>query len=170
MKTIRTAIMILALSAIALSCEKNDDDIHISGFEDQIHKAVNTYRVENGLNELAHNYNVLSRESKAHAKGRADGSISDSQVADDMAERWHEVEDKLGVTNVSNEAYLSGAIADEITSANAIQIATALVEAWASDSIGDLILKGDYTIHGPGEARTSDGRTYVMHMLCKFNQ
>ncbi len=45
MKTIRTIVTILALAAIVVSCEKDDEDqIHISAFEDQLHKAVNDYR------------------------------------------------------------------------------------------------------------------------------
>ncbi len=170
MKTIRTASLIFAICVIAISCEKKDNDLHISAFEDQLHKAVNAYRDTAGFNILAHNFDVLSREAKAHAKGRADGSISESDVYADMEERWIRVYDKWGIGNVSNHRNLRGTVTGEITSLNVVEVAAGLVHAWASDSIGRSILEGDYTVHGPGESKASDGTTYVMHMMCKFNQ
>jgi uncharacterized protein YkwD len=155
---------------MTLSCEKDEDFLRITAFENELHEAVNNYRTSNGLNELAHNFDILSREAKAHAQGRASGNISESQVQDDMEERWATVWDKLGINNVSNESYISAEIQDPITVDNASQIAAAVVDLWASDTIGEIILKGDYTIHGPGEGKTSDGRTYIMHMFCKFEQ
>lgn len=170
MKTLRILILVLALSATTLSCKKDDDFLRITAFETQLAIAVSAYRVDAGLNDLAHNYDILSKEAKANAEGRASGAITDDKVYDDMLVRWHTVEDKLGVTNVSNESYLSAVINDPVNDANASLVATQLVEQWGSDSIGDVILKGDYTIQGPGEGKTSDGRTYVMLMLCKFTQ
>jgi uncharacterized protein YkwD len=168
MKTIRTIFTILVLASVLFSCKKNDDDLHITAFEDQLHKAVNNYRKSEGLNELAHNFDVLSRESKGHAEGRANGSIPDNFVENDMNERWHTVADKLGVNNVTNQAHISSIYTGDITAANAAEVAAAVVAAWASNPSGREILKGEYTIHGPGEGKTSDGRTYIMHMFCKF--
>ena len=170
MKTVRTIISILALSAILFSCEKKEDNISITAFEDQLHKAVNNYRSAAGLNSLTHNFDILSKESKAHAAGRANGTIADDKVYEDIQQRWHTIEGKLGVNNVSNEQYLPAIVLEPITSANAGSVAAAVVNLWAADSIGKIILEGDYTIHGPGEAKTSDGRTYIMHLLCKFTQ
>ena len=170
MKTIRTAGLIFALVAITLSCEKKDNELHISAFEDQLHKAVNAYRDSVGLNTLAHNFDVLSREAKGHAEGRANGNISESQVIADMEQRWIRVYDKWGIDNVSNHQNLRGTITGEITSLNVVEVARQMVMVWASDSIGKAILEGDYTVHGPGEAKASDGTTYVMHMMCKFSQ
>ncbi len=168
MRTIRTIITILALVAVSISCDKDNDDIHITGFEDQLHKAVNEYRVARGLNELAHNFDVLSRESKAHAEGRANGSIADNMIQNDMNERWHTVDDKLGVNNVTNQANMGSIVTGDITTGNAASIAAQVVANWADNPSGKVLLEGDYTIHGPGEGKTSDGRTYVMHMMCKF--
>ena len=170
MRTIRTIITLLALAAIVLSCEKKDDQIHITVFEDQLHKAVNAYRDSAGLSTLSHNFDVLSKESKGHAEGRANGSISENQVYDDMEDRWIRVYDKWGINNVSNHKVLSGIVTGEINSLNAAAVAKDMVRIWASDPEGKIRLEGDYTVHGLGEAKASDGRTYIMHMMCKFQQ
>ena len=161
MKTLRTCIMILALSSFVISCEKNEDFTQVSAFENQLHNEVNKYRVSAGKEELVLQF-IMVKEAKAHAVGRANGTISDADAAADMEIRWHTVEEKLGVPNVSNESYLSM----QITT----QTAAEVVAIWAADSLGKIILEGDLTQSGPGTGTTSDGRTYIMHMLCKWTQ
>jgi hypothetical protein len=168
MKAIKTIMAVLALGVIIFSCEK--DELHITGLEEQLAKALSAYRDSMGLNTLAHNYDVLSREAKGHAEGRANGSISESQVYEDMQQRWIRVYDKWGINNVSNHENLSATITGEINSLNVVDVAKSLVWFWAADSIGRIKLLGDYTVQGPGEAKASDGTTYVMEMMCKFQQ
>jgi len=152
--------MILALGTIVLSCKKNDDEFtQVSVFEKSLHDEVNKYRTEHGLHELVLQF-IMVKEAQEHARGRANGSISDAEVQSDMEIRWHTVEGKLGVPNVSNEAYISS----QITTASAAEV----VASWAADSIGQIILEGDYTQSGPGTGTASDGRTYIMHMFCKW--
>lgn len=162
MKTIRTSILILALSTILITCEKDDDFTQVSAFENELHNEVNKYREAENLNEQLVLQFVMVKEAQAHSIGRANGSISEQDVTADMNERWQTVENKLGVNQVSNEAYFSS----QITT----QTAAEVVAAWAADSIGQIILKGDYTQSGPGIGMTSDGRTYIMHMLCKWTE
>ena len=158
MRTLRTCIMILALGSIALSCEKDDDFTQVSAFENALHNEVNKYRKDNGFEkDLVLQY-IMVKEAQAHAVGLANGSITDPSA--DMNERWQTVENKLGVNNISNEAYFSYQTNTED--------AAAVVAALAADSVGLIILKGDYTQSGPGVGKTSDGRIYIMHMLCKY--
>jgi uncharacterized protein YkwD len=160
MKAIRTCITILALAAIIFSCKKDDGDfVQVSVFENQLHNELNKYRTSQGLNELVLQY-IMVKEAQAHSVGRANGSIQDANVNADMNERWQTVENKLGVNNISNEVHLSV----QITT----QTAAEVIGFWAADSLGQILLKGDYTQSGPGIGTTSDGRTYVMHMLCKY--
>ena len=168
MRTIRTIVTILTLAAVLVSCKKNDDDLHITGFEDQLHKAVNDYRTSRGLNALAHNFDILSKEAKAHAEGRANGTILENMIQNDMNERWHTVDDKLGVNNVTNQAHMGSTVQGDITGGNAAAIAAQVVAQWAENASGKAILEQEATIHGPGEGKTSDGRTYIMYMICKF--
>jgi uncharacterized protein YkwD len=162
MKTLRTCIMILALGTIALSCKKDDDDFtQVSAYEKALHDEVNKYRTEHGLNELVLQF-IMVKEAQEHARGRANGSISEAEVQSDMEIRWHTVEGKLGIPNVSNESYIS----TQITTFSAAQV----VAAWAADPTGKTILEGDYTQSGPGTGTTSDGRTYIMHMFCKWTK
>ena len=161
MKTLRTYILIFAMSTILVSCEKDDDFTQVSAFENELHNEVNKYRKAEGLKELVLQF-VMVKEAQSHSIGRANGSISDSDAAADMNERWHTVESKLGVNNVSNKAYVSAQIMT--------QTAAEVVVAWAADSIGQIILEGDYTQSGPGIGTTSDGRTYIMHMFCKWSE
>ncbi len=159
MKTIRTCIMILAMSALILSCEKDDDFTNVSAYEKALHDEVNNYRVSQGLNELVLQF-VMVKEAQDHAKGRANGSISEDDANDDINERWHTIEGKLGVNNISNEATISWQITTET--------AAEVVAAWVADPNGKALLEGDYTQSGPGIATTSDGRTYILHMFCKY--
>jgi len=162
MNTFRTCILILAMGALIISCEKDDEDFtQVSAFENELHKEVNKYRVSQGLSELALQF-VMVKESQAHARGRANGSITEEGATADMNERWHTVESKLGVNNISNKAQ----IASQITT----QTAAEVVAEWAANPDGKELLEGDYTISGPGIGTTSDGRTYIMHMFCKWTE
>ncbi len=154
-------MMILLLGAIFPSCEKNDEFTQVSAFENALHNEVNKYRQSQGLNELVLQF-IMVKEAQAHAVGRANGSITEADVYSDMMTRWHTVEGKLGVPNVSNETFISS----EIMTSTAAEV----VASWAADSIGKIILEGDYTQSGPGTGTTSDGRTYIMHMFCKWSE
>lgn len=151
--------MILALSTIVISCEKDDDFTQVSAFENALHTEVNKYRTSEGLNDLVLQF-IMVKEAQSHAIGLANGSITDP--TGDMNERWHTVESKLGVNNISNKA--------QISYQTDVQDAAAVVAAWAADSVGQIILKGDYTQSGPGVGQTSDGRIYIMHMFCKWSE
>lgn len=171
MKTIRSILTILALAAITISCEKKDDDfLQITDFERKLHAAINNYRTGASLNELTHDYNVVSRESKGHSEGRANGTITDEMVGDDLNQRWQNIENKFGVNNVSNPAILLSMVTGDINSGNSAEVAASLVADWAADADTREDLEGDYTLVGPGEGRTSDGRTYVTIIFCKFEQ
>ncbi len=162
MKTVRIFIWISAISLLLVGCKKeNDDFVQVSVFEKALHDEVNAYRASKGLNELVLQF-IMVKEAKEHANGRANGSISDEDAAGDINERWYTIEGKLGVNNISNEAY--------ITSQITTQTAAEVVAAWASDSIGRLILEADYTQSGPGTGMTSDGRTYILHLFCKYTE
>jgi uncharacterized protein YkwD len=162
MKTVRTCLIIFALSIIAVTCKKDDEDFtQVSAFEKALHDEVNNYRATQGLNQLTLQF-IMVKEAQAHARGRANGTISAADVQSDMMTRWNTVGSKLGVPNVSNEAYIS----TQITT----QTAAEVVAAWAADSVGKIILDGDYTQSGPGTGTTSDGRTYIMHMFCKWTK
>ena len=151
--------MILALSTIAISCEKDEDFTQVSAFENALHAEVNKYRTSEGLNDLVLQF-IMVKEAQGHTIGLANGSITDP--TGDMNERWHTVESKLGVNNISNKAHISYQ--------TDVQDAAAVVAAWAADSVGQIILKGDYTQSGPGVGQTSDGRIYIMHMFCKWSE
>jgi len=162
MKTFRTCILILAMSAIVVSCEKDDEDFtQVSAFENELHKEVNKYRVSQGMSELVLQF-VMVKEAQAHARGRANGSISEETALGDIKERWNTVEDKLGAANISNEQSISS----QITT----QTAAEVVAEWASHPDGRNLLEGDYTQSGPGIGTTSDGRTYILHMFCKWTE
>ena len=162
MKTFQTCLIILAMSAIVISCEKDDEDFtQVSAFENALHNEVNKYRASEGLSELALQF-IMVKEAQAHAVGRANGTIAEEDAAADMNERWHTVESKLGVNNISNEAQISS----QITT----QTAAEVVAAWAANPDGKALLEGDYTLSGPGIGTTSDGRTYIMHMFCKWTE
>jgi uncharacterized protein YkwD len=160
MKTLRTFIMILAMSLIAISCEKDEDFTQVSSFENALHNEVNEYRKGQGFeNDLVLQF-IMVKEAQDHANGLANGSITDP--AGDINERWHSVESKLGVNNISNKANFSYQTDS--------QDAAAIVASWAADSIGHIILNSDLTQSGPGVGITSDGRIYIMHMLCKWSE
>ena len=161
MKTHRAYILILVLGIIAISCEKDEEFTQVSVFEQQLHDEVNKYRAEQGLNELVLQF-VMVKEAQAHAIGRANGSISEENAIADINERWHTVESKLGVNNVSNE----WTIRMQITTETAAQV----VAAWAANPDIKEILDADLTQSGPGVGTTSDGRTYILHMFCKWTE
>lgn len=154
-------MIILALVAIVISCEKDDDFTKVTVFEKALHDEVNSYRKSQGLEELVLQF-VMVKEAQAHAKGRANGSISDADVEDDINERWHTIEGKLGVNNVSNE----WAIQSQITT----QTAAEVVAVWVANEDLKEILEGNLTQSGPGIGITSDGRTYILHMFCKWTE
>ena len=162
MKTFQTCLIILALSAIVISCEKDDEDFtQVSAFEKALHDEVNKYRASQGLSELVLQF-IMVKEAQAHAVGRANGTITEEGVIADMNERWHTVESKLGVNNISNKAQISSQITN--------QTAAEVVAEWASHPDGRSLLEGEYTQSGPGIGTTSDGRTYIMHMFCKWTE
>lgn len=170
MRTIKTIITIFALAAIVVSCEKDDDNLHITDFERKIHIAINDYRKAVSLNELTHDYNVVSRESKGHSEGRANGTITDETASGDLNQRWQNIENKFGVNNVSNPAILLSLITGDTNSGTAAEVAADLVAGWAENPDTREDLEGDYTLVGPGEGRTSDGRIYITVIFCKFEQ
>ncbi len=149
------------MSAVMVSCEKDDDFTQVSAFEKALHDEVNNYRVSQGLDELVLQF-VMVKEAQEHSIGRANGSISEADADADIRERWHTIEGKLGVNNISNEATISW----QITT----QTAAEVVAAWAADPNGKALLEGNYTQSGPGIGTTSDGRTYILHMFCKWTQ
>lgn len=159
MKTFRTFIMILALAGITLSCEKEEDFTKVSVFEKALHDEVNKYRVSQGLDELVLQF-VMVKEAQEHARGWANGSITPDNANDDYQQRWHTIEGKLGVTNISNQ----WPIFDMITTETAAEV----VAGWAADSAYNAIMKMDLTQSGPGIGTTSDGRTYILHLFCKY--
>jgi len=153
--------MILAMGTIVLSCEKDEDFTQVSAFEKALHDEVNKYRAAQGLNELVLQF-IMVKEAQAHAVGRANGSISEADADADINERWHTIEGKLGVNNVSNEATISW----QITTQSAAEV----VAEWAANPDGKKLLEGEYTQSGPGIGTTSDGRTYILHMFCKWTE
>ncbi|MFC2081543.1 CAP domain-containing protein [Bacteroidota bacterium] len=162
MKTPRKFILFLALCSMMISCEKDDDFTQVSAFENALHNEVNAYRKRQGLNELALQF-IMVKEAQDHCVGRANGTISDDNAIADMNERWHTVKSKLGVNNVTNYQNIPWILFTD-------QSAADVVAEWAADSIGKIILEMDYTLSGPGIGKTSDGRTYIMHMLCKWTE
>jgi uncharacterized protein YkwD len=162
MKAIRISIVILALGAIVVSCEKNNDEFtQVSAFEKALHDEVNKYRASMGLNELVLQF-IMVKEAKNHAIGRANGSISEADAEADIKQRWHTVEGKLGVTNISNESTIEW----QITT----QTAAETVAEWTSSPEGRALIESDFTQSGPGTGTTSDGRTYILHMFCKWSE
>ena len=117
MKTHRAYILILALSVIVISCEKNEEFTQVGVYEQQLHDEVNKYRASQGLNELVLQF-VMVKEAQLHAIGRANGSITQENAVADINERWHTIESKLGVNNVSNE----WAIQTQITTQSAAEV------------------------------------------------
>jgi uncharacterized protein YkwD len=161
MKTHRTYILILILAIIVISCEKDEDFTQVSVFEKQLHDEVNKYRTSQGLNELVLQF-VMVKEAQAHAAGRANGSITQENAGGDINERWHTIESKLGVNNVSNE----WAIQAQITTQSAAEV----VAEWVDNPEIKEILEDDFTQSGPGVGTTSDGRTYILHMFCLWSE
>ena len=153
--------MILALGAIVTSCEKDDDFTQVSAFESQLHNELNNYRKGKGLSELVLQF-VMVKEAQEHAVGWANGSINQDNYIADIEQRWHNVEGKLGVANISNER----TILTQITT----QTAAEVVAEWAVDSTFASWMEEDLTQSGPGTGTTSDGRTYIVHMLCKWEE
>jgi uncharacterized protein YkwD len=154
--------MIFALGSITLSCEKKDDDYtQVSVFEKALHDEVNAHRQSEGLNELVLQF-IMVKEAQALARGLANGSIAQEDLAAKLNESWHTIESKLGVNNVSNEVTITA----QITNQTAAQV----VAAWVADPEIKQLLEGEYTQSGPGTGTTSDGRTYIVHMFCKWTE
>jgi uncharacterized protein YkwD len=161
MKTHRAYILILILGIIVISCEKDEDFTQVGVYEQQLHDEVNKYRASQGLNELVLQF-VMVKEAQNHATGRANGSITQENAVADINERWHTIESKLGVNNVSNE----WAIQTQITTQSAAEV----VAEWVANPDIKEILEEDLTQSGPGIGTTSDGRTYILHMFCLWSE
>ncbi|KKK63948.1 hypothetical protein LCGC14_2989140 [marine sediment metagenome] len=93
------------MGAITISCEKDDDFTQVSAFENALYTEVNKYRKDQGFEKDLILQFIMVKEAQDHANGLANGSITDP--AGDINERWHTVESKLGVNNISNKANFS---------------------------------------------------------------
>lgn len=160
MKTLTTFILVFALGAIMISCEKNEDFTQVSTYEKALHDEVVAYRASQGLGNLVLQF-VMVKEAQNHSVDLANGTRTDPLVG--LENRYTTILDKLVL--VQNQPYANHAtIFSTVTNLSAKEV----VESWAEDSAIAVIMKGDFTQSGPGIGNTSDGRTYITHMFLKI--
>jgi uncharacterized protein YkwD len=157
-RTLRTSVFILVatLTAIALSCNKDDDDdfTHVSALEKAIHEEINNYRSSVDLNELVLQF-VMVKEAQQQSTDWANNGSVDQTYTTGLTDRWTTVINKLGGTN--NRTILQS-WSGEVD-------AQTIVNSWINNPSLDSILVGEYTQSGPGTASDSEGNLYVTQMF-----
>ena len=154
MKALRLCMLILALSILVLTCEKDEPHYSVNAFESALHNNVSDYRVSEGLSPLVWNADIFveAREQSIAWKNSGDPSTG--------------INERLGIIQDHWEPENLGVITSSFNGKADTSSARLVLEAWIADPTIDSILVGDFVQSGAGIAE-KDGTVYITHFLMK---
>ena len=155
MKSIRTITLVVFLSIIVLSCEKDEPFHQVKAFETALHNNISNYRVSQGKTAL-----VWFPDIFVEAREQAEAWKKSGDVNTGINERVGIIQDHWAPSNLG---IITGQLIGKADTTNARLV----LNSWAADSSLNETLLDDFVQSGVGIAESED-LVYIVHFLMKI--
>lgn len=154
MKTIRTITLIVFLSIVILSCEKDEPFYQVNAFEQALNNNISDYRVTQGKTAL-----VWFPDIFVEARQQAQAWKKTGDVNSGINERIGTIQDHWAPTTLR-------VITSQLIGKADTATARAVAETWAADSAINAAILDDVVQSGVGIAQGEE-LVYIVHFLMK---
>ena len=152
MKKTYPLILVVLISLLLFSCEKDEGDFHqVSAYESSLAAQINAHRTSVGKPTLVLQF-IIGIEARAQCALWANGTISDPTQG--IEGRWNTINGKIGGTT-------RGLIYEEVGNLQPDEVVDLLLQ----DPGWKAIIEDEFTQIGPGAVVDTDGNTRIILMF-----